>query len=272
MEPQSRFLDSHGIRLHVRDWGGDGLPVLLLHGMGANTHWFDAMAPLLRGLRPIALDLRGHGESQWADGDKAYGLEPFADDVARAAAGLGLERFSIVAHSLGARVALAFAARKPRALQSLAALDFLCQFPDRPNPRFDKARARPQPYYETEEEVIRRFHLQPPGTLLGQKALRELGAHCVKKAADGRWTWRFDWRSFKLDYAPVWPILAQVAAPSLVIRGERSTVMPQDHFKRVRDGLRASAADIRGAHHHVVLDAPAETARLVSDFLAAAPR
>src|ERR1700731_1891615 len=55
------------LRLHFLDWGGSGTPILFLHGGGLNAHTWDCVAVMLRErYRCIALDQRGHGDSEWS--------------------------------------------------------------------------------------------------------------------------------------------------------------------------------------------------------------
>ena len=116
---------------------------------------------------------------------------------------------------------------------------------------------------------IRKFRLEPPGTLLGEEQLRRLGRTCIKEV-DGKFTWRFDWRAFGLGYPPVWPDLPKITMPTLVVRGEHSIVMPRPEFEKVLAGLPdAKGVEIPRAHHHVPLDAPEETARHLVEFLLA---
>ncbi|MBI4422874.1 MAG: alpha/beta hydrolase [Elusimicrobia bacterium] len=255
-------------RLSARDWGGEGPPVLLLHGMSGNSHWWDGVAPLLRGLRPIALDFRGHGLSAWGRDESDYRLDAFAADIDAAARGLGLSAYAIAAHSFGARVALEHASGAPAGLRKLAVLDFLCELAAGDLDRFARARERPQPAYASKEAILDRFRLHPRGTLLGPAALRSLGESCVQPAAAGGWTWRFDWRAYAVRYVPVWPILPAVAVPALAVRGERSAVMSREQLQRLAAALpRARAEELPGAHHHLPLDAPEACAGLLRRFL-----
>lgn len=266
--PAARSFPGPAGLLHAVDWGGEGTAVLLLHGMSANVRWWDGVAPLLHGLRPIALDLRGHGDSGWSDDPAGYAFERFPEDVEAARREFGLERFAIAAHSFGARVALEYAAGAPPGLERLSALDFLCEVPPGAVARFTRARARVQPYYATRGEVEERFRLHPPGTLLGSSEVRAFAPACVKEDGPGRWTWKYDWRAFAVRIAPVWPLLERVRVPVQVLRGEHSTVMPRDHFDRVLAGLpAASGADLRGLHHHLILDDPAACAAALRAFL-----
>jgi pimeloyl-ACP methyl ester carboxylesterase len=99
-------VDAAGCRLFVRDWGGDGTPILLLHGGGADVSTWDGLAPLLAGdFRTVAYDARGHGQSEVpAGGGRAALLE----DVAAVTGALELERPLIVGHSMGGATALRY--------------------------------------------------------------------------------------------------------------------------------------------------------------------
>lgn len=67
----SKFIDLNGLKLHYLDHGSDGRPhLLLLHGLNGNAHAFDLVAPNLTASHHVlALDLRGHGDSQWGPPD-----------------------------------------------------------------------------------------------------------------------------------------------------------------------------------------------------------
>jgi pimeloyl-ACP methyl ester carboxylesterase len=98
--------------LHIDDGGrGDALPVLFVHGNGANsTQWRAQLEHLRRSRRAVAFDLRGMGLSAPPkNGD--YSLAAMADDVDAVANALGLRRFAIVGHSYGGAVVTAYAAK-----------------------------------------------------------------------------------------------------------------------------------------------------------------
>jgi pimeloyl-ACP methyl ester carboxylesterase len=121
--PTDRAVPGHGVRLHARDWGGSGQPVLLLHGLASNARIWDGVAPRLvgAGLRVVALDLRGHGASDQPG--SGYDFASVGRDLAAALGGLGLERPVLAGHSWGANVALQFAADRPGAAAGLALVD-----------------------------------------------------------------------------------------------------------------------------------------------------
>lgn len=258
--------------VHVRDWGGPGVPVLLTHGMAAHTHWWDAVVPSWKGVfHAAALDFRGHGDSDWLSTAETYVSSHWVEDIETARKTLGWERFILVGHSMGARIALDYAERHGDRLRGVSAIDFLPDFYASRERKFEKTRARAQPVYDNEEIMLSKFRLQPPGTLLDAAGLRELGRHGVRRTPLG-WSWKFDWRSFSFPYGPVWPQLPAIGVDALIVRGEHSTVMPRETLDKVVASLRkGSGLEISGAHHHVPLDKPAELAAAVAAWAAELP-
>ena len=97
------------MRLAIRDSGGEGKPIVLVHGLGIGLRSWDRVAPRLstEGFRVVTYDQRGHGSSDVA-GD--YSSSAFAEDLALVSEELGLEKPIMVGHSLGATIALGYAA------------------------------------------------------------------------------------------------------------------------------------------------------------------
>jgi pimeloyl-ACP methyl ester carboxylesterase len=107
-----------GIRLAVRDYGGEGPPILLVHGLSSNVCIWDIVGPrLAQRHRVVAYDQRGHGHS---DDAADYGFESLADDLAAVVG--SLERPIVVGHSWGASVALHYAVR-PNATTGIVCVD-----------------------------------------------------------------------------------------------------------------------------------------------------
>ncbi len=118
----NRGAEGGPLRLHCRDWGGEGRPLLLLHGLASNARIWDLMAPHLASrFRAIALDQRGHGLSDKPD--RGYDFVEVTADLAAFVEALGLERPIIVGHSWGASVTLQFAAEYPEAVAGLVLVD-----------------------------------------------------------------------------------------------------------------------------------------------------
>ncbi|MBA6114750.1 MULTISPECIES: alpha/beta hydrolase [Pseudomonas] len=101
----------------------DGVPVIALHGWLDNANSFALLAPRLKGLRIVALDLAGHGYSQHRPPGAGYALADYAHDVLRVAEQLGWQRFALLGHSLGAIIAVQLAAALPERVSHLALID-----------------------------------------------------------------------------------------------------------------------------------------------------
>ena len=110
--------------LHMRylDWGGDGTPVLALHGLASSSHWYDTVAPLLRqDFRIIAPDQRGHGQTTQAP--SGYGWASVASDAVGLLDHLGVEQAAVLGHSWGSNVAVSVAAEFPARITSLVMIE-----------------------------------------------------------------------------------------------------------------------------------------------------
>lgn len=109
--------------LFVDDGGEDGLPVVFVHSLAGNATQWEAQLDHLRPTRrALAFDLRGHGRSAPPD-DGSYTVSAYAEDLAAVADGAELDRFVLVGHSMGAAVALAYAASRPGRVAGLLLVD-----------------------------------------------------------------------------------------------------------------------------------------------------
>ena len=106
---RSRWVANGAVRLHALDYGGDGVPLVLLPGITSPAITVDFVARQIRHLvRPISLDVRGRGLS---DGGGRYSLEEYAEDTEALIRGLELDAPLLLGHSMGARIAAATAVR-----------------------------------------------------------------------------------------------------------------------------------------------------------------
>ncbi|MFK0312464.1 alpha/beta hydrolase [Pseudomonas sp. NPDC090233] len=101
----------------------DGLPVIALHGWLDNANSFARLAPQLKGLRIVALDLAGHGYSEHRPLGGGYALADYAHDVLRVAEQLGWKRFALLGHSLGAIISVQLAGALPDRVSHLVLID-----------------------------------------------------------------------------------------------------------------------------------------------------
>lgn len=111
-----------GIEIQITEWPGDGLPVLAVHGLTANSRCFDVVAPRISPPhRILAVDLRGRGLSDKPD--TGYSVDHHCRDLEAVMDHLQLEQVVLLGHSLGAIISLALAAGIPERVKGLVMMD-----------------------------------------------------------------------------------------------------------------------------------------------------
>jgi pimeloyl-ACP methyl ester carboxylesterase len=119
---RSAFVDGDGVRLNYLDWGGNGPPLILIHGIANSPHIFDDIAPLLRSdFRVLAYARRGHGHSDAPEAPYDAGV--LVEDLRRLLDNLHIERASFVGWSMGGNEMTAFAGRFPDRVDRIVYLE-----------------------------------------------------------------------------------------------------------------------------------------------------
>ena len=258
-----------GRQLSALVWGEEGRrEIVLLHGGAQNAHTWDTVALALD--RPlVALDLPGHGHSDWRD-DHDYSPAANAEDVVLAMRQLAPSPRLVVGMSLGGLTAICLAARHADLVPRLAVVDV--------TPGTDHAKAEPivaflsgpERFASFEEILERTIKFNPTRS---ESSLRRGVLHNAREEPDGSWTWRYDpMRSWKqgevLDFANLWHDVDRVAAPILLVRGGLSGVVSDDDVVELqRRQPDADVVVVEGAGHSVQGDRPIELARILGDFL-----
>ncbi len=264
---EARAVEANGLRLRLWTWGGAGPPALLLHSLAAHSHWWDWTAPLLATrFSVIALDLRGHGESGWAD-PAAYHASDYAGDIVAVLDHLGWQAPLVIGHSLGGYVGAWLAAHHPERVGALVIADTLTQWSEEETAWVLGQSERPGPRFADPGEACGRFRLSPPETAATTECLRHLGEAAVVERAAGAWHYSFDRKVFAQARPEDWSILPRIVCPTLVVRGEGSRMMDRAAMLRVATTVpRGQFAELKGAWHHLVLDDPPRFASLVTDW------
>jgi pimeloyl-ACP methyl ester carboxylesterase len=271
---EDRYLDARGSRMHYLDYGGTAdSTILCLHGGQAHAHWYDFMAgEFTQRHRVIALEHKGHGDSAWTD-PPAYTYNDFADDVAAAVEQLGLNRFTLIGHSIGGVVGLTYAARHPGRVANLILVDSTLQMAPARLARFQREAALPAQTWATREALIADYKLNPPETQTPAEIVRYLGWHVAMQRTDGTWQQRFDRKVYtQRDWTNEFAPWSAISIPVMLVKGALSNRITPEIVTAVKARCpQAGLVTVANSDHHVMLDNPEDFARVVRDFVAAHP-
>jgi pimeloyl-ACP methyl ester carboxylesterase len=267
--PRSLFVEGSP-RLHCLEWNPDGATtILLLHGNTANAWWWAQMtAAMPAAYRLVAIDLRGHGESEWVC-PAAYGPANHADDLARLIETLGLERPIVAGHSMGGIAVAAFTREYPRMARAAIVIDIAVTSTPRRNRFLYRLKALPTVNYPDLETAIARFRLLPKDGEIAHEVIEEIARRSLRRTEDGCYTMKFDRESFYGgDGLDVEAAIAGARIPTLLIRAGLSRIMTAEAAERaaISNSL-VELKVIEGAHHHLPLERPHELAELISGFV-----
>jgi len=273
------FAGADGLTLRADARGEpDAPPVVFLHGGGQTRHaWGGTAAALARdGRLAIALDLRGHGESDWAPGDAPYRLERFAADLRAVIAQLGRPP-ALVGASLGGLTSLLAVGETEVPIATAAVLVDIA-------PRIEPEGAkritsfmvgRPDGYASLEEvaDAIADYTQQRsrPRDLESLKKNLRLGEN-------GRWHWHWDPRFMGadgpaeiVDRRRLFAAARRLAFPTLLVRGRESDILSDEGVREFLSHLpNAQYVDVGGAGHMVAGDRNDAFTEAVRGFLARA--
>jgi esterase len=260
--PQSRHLVVDGFRLHVLDWGGAGHPLLFLHGGALSAHSWDLVCLALRDrFRCVAVDQRGHGDSEWSPG-LDYATDAYVRDIAGLIDRLELERPILIGQSLGAVNALVYAARHRDRLAGLVMVDAGPWVQHNGAGRVAEFVLSTAELPSVDDFVERALRFNPRRD---PDLLRRSVARNLRPSPDGGWTWKYDRRhltrerfeAFAAELASLEELLPTVSCPVLVARGAESDVFAVEDAERLADCLPdARAVTVPGAGHTVQGDNP----------------
>ncbi len=120
--PIEHWADIGDLKIRYLDWGGDGPPLLALHGLASSAHWYDIVAPMLRDrFHIISPDQRGHGQTTSAP--SGYDWKTLSGDLVGLLDHIGLDVVAVMGHSWGGNVATNFAAYFPGRVSRLIMID-----------------------------------------------------------------------------------------------------------------------------------------------------
>ena len=284
VEPTDAWVELSGIRFHYLDWGNTHLPhVVLLHGGSLTAHTWDMAALLLRDrYHLVALDQRGHGDTEWTP-DNQLGednSELMLEDTRQFIDYLGCDRLTLVGMSMGGMNAIRYAARYPGKLDALGIVDVAPETMREGQIEMEEFRQATETLSSFDDFLDRAMKFMPHRA---PEHLRYSLTHSLKQTPDG-WTWKQDHRRRPQRDLPeadqeaarerqaeaLWTDVRAIATRTLLFRGEQSKILSEEVARRTVDTMSdARLVVIPRATHNVHSDNPADFAAALDAFLSA---
>ncbi|MDP6422375.1 MAG: alpha/beta hydrolase [SAR202 cluster bacterium] len=255
--------DNQAVRLY--DYGGSGLPLLFVHGaFGHARVWDHAITSLGRDLHPFALDLIGHGESDWGANEQRYDFSRLVEDLKKCLAAMP-DKPAVVGHSIGAVLSMMLAADYADHLSAAAFLDIDPFPPTRQAARLNNIGQRVPRTFRSRDELQ---EVVSKGAPQASARVRDhLCDHGYRRSGDG-FQQRFDQRFLRSIRS--WDVrgtLPDISIPALLLRGADSTVMTDNGVRDLRSGIpQLKFAAVPSATHQLHLDRPTEVGAAIGDF------
>lgn len=274
---QSHQMEVDGSEVHYQLWPAaekKAPTLLMVHGGGAHSHWWDLIAGQLPNFRIVAPDLPGMGNSAKRD---SYSRALFADTLQRVSEEMGASEggnLYLVGHSFGGAMALHATHRYPDLAQGLVMVDS----PIRP-PGYDHSRStrsapiRPTRPYPTRDSIISRFRIVPSQPPISHWMHEYIARYSVRFHGSGKgWTWKFDEKVFaSMDNELSerhHDLEKNIRCKSCFIYGTESALMTPEVLEYMCGRLAPMGTDIipmPGLHHHLILEQPALFAGLLEE-------
>lgn len=277
--PREVDVRAGGLAIRVHDHGGDGPDLVLVHATGFHGRIWDPFVPRLRErFRVVALDQRGHGDSDKPEG--GYEWARFGEDVLAVVDGIALDRPRAMGHSAGGAALVLAETSRPGTFDRLVLMDPVTPFPDvrvwmrdgQANPMVEGARRRRR-IWGSHEEMIGRIRAGTPLSGWREEFLRAYVEHGTAARPDG---------TFELKCPPEveaqiyqmggrhdgWERLSSITCPTLLLVGERSEMWWAERRDEAAAQLRNGRAEtVAGGGHFFPMEDPDATLAHVLPFL-----
>ncbi len=274
MEPSStRVPAADGLALRLLEWSPNGVPFVLVHGYGNEAHIWDDFAPAVAPhYRTLALDLRGHGDSDW-DSERRYAYADHLRDLEAVTRALEINRLVLVGHSFGGRVAMLFAGSDPERMAGLVIVDAGPELDARGVTRIRlDAATQKDVSFSSMAEYARALSLAYPAA--APHVLERMAKHGSRRREDGRLVPKLDpglresvgsretpeaaLERERETTAALWSALERTRCPTLVVRGAASDVLsPETADRMVEEALpHGRLSVVPQAGHSVMTDNP----------------
>src|SRR5260370_33424968 len=229
------------MRFHYLDWGGTGTPILFLHGGGLTAHTWDCVAVMLRDrFRCVALDQRGHGDSEWSPVID-YRIAAHVGDIEGFIDEMRLERPVLVGQAMGGLYSIAYAIRHSDAMRAMVIVDVAPEISTSGAERIRDFAAAPD--LDSPDAFLARATEFNP--LRDPAVLRRSLHYNLRETPTGKWVFKHDQRqrsddatrAFTEDRTRLASEVSKIKCPTLVVRGALSEVLTDDAAEKFARSL-----------------------------------
>ena len=274
VQPTDVMITANGMNFHYLDWGNEGSPVmLLLHGLRGHGHsWDDVAARFCGDYHILALDQRGRGETDWAPrGD--YSTDAFVADIEEFCYTLGIEKFTLIGHSMGGRNSMAFGGRNPDMLEKLVIVDIGPEINPVGSARITRELVEVPEEFDSFEDAFQ--YVMAQSSFISEPVMRRRLTYQTRELPNGKIGWRYDpeireQRRNGTGAPPpdLWEPLSRITCPTLIIRGSETDTISLEVAERMVETLaEGKLVHVENAAHMVFEDNPEGFNAALADFL-----
>lgn len=279
---ETHSINVGGAEIAYQSWGDRSKPgLLLVHGNGAHSHWWDFIAPFfMADYHVVAPTFSGMGDSDWRE---TYSFNGFAEELAAVSEDAGFfehsEKPLMVAHSFGGMVSIVASVTHGERYGGAIIVDTHIEPPGEERPR-PPDRTRPNRVYPDLETALARFRLAPPQPCDNHYAVDHIARYSLKDTTgeDGKpgLTWKFDPFIFS-KLSPGWDERGEISfetkCPIIFMRGADSILMTPKvtQYMQTLQDPPVPVMTVPEAHHHVMLDQPLAFVSAVRGLLTSWP-
>ncbi len=276
---QTGTVHSGDVEIFYRRFGKPGsTPLVIVHGASYFSYdWVDVAAALATDREVVAMDMRGFGDSAWSP-SKDYTVPTMAGDIAALVAHLGWNQAIPVGHSMGGRSVAWCTAKNPELIPAAVLVDYSPENAPAGSKRTTERVGR-QPDLFASVDAAMQYHGIDPASEAG-KAKRPRFEAYLRPVGNGMQLKRDLYfrdqfrRVLETGEKPklgvdMWPVLAEIRCPTLLIRGAQSDMFAADTVPKVKAANpRIDVVEIPGGHN-VAGDNPEGFVATVRAFLEA---
>jgi pimeloyl-ACP methyl ester carboxylesterase len=269
VQPTHHSLEIRGLTLHYLDWGNpDATPLVLVHGLSNSAAGWQRIAEhFAADYHVVALDQRGHGESEWAPAG-AYDTNSYVADLEWFVDALGLKQFVLVGHSMGGHNSMAYVARHARRV--------LCAVVNDIPPALDRDALATAARFPGEQHPVLTnldawLEQERPNSPFTPEHILRFSGETRLKAVEGGVIPKYD-PNASIHWAPknLWDEARSITRPVLFIRGGRSAVLDATTLQRMDMEIPpARSITLEKSGHNTFFDMESEFVHVVRDFVAA---